>query len=155
MKATLRPFLTTDLPTLERWATTGDLPSYMGRWKPRSSSAQVLWWVILMDGREAGTIWLEKDKPADNIATLGILIGDPVMRGLGLGRSAIVLATEEAARQWQLQAIRLRVRLNNGRAICCYESLGFRETSRTERTLASGETIPVMKMERPVESPGP
>ncbi|RYD41999.1 MAG: hypothetical protein EOP85_11830 [Verrucomicrobiaceae bacterium] len=98
MRVALRPFLTTDLPTLDAWAATGEPGSHMSRWKPRSQDSgpdRLRWCMILSDGRDAGTLWLEKENAAEDMATLGILIGDVAWRGNGIGRQAILLALDE------------------------------------------------------------
>ncbi|RYD19381.1 MAG: N-acetyltransferase [Verrucomicrobiaceae bacterium] len=149
MRVSLRPFLETDLPTLDTWAASGELASYMGRWMPRCGIGppdKVLWRVIVADGHDVGSIWLEKEDAPENVVTLGILIGDPSMRGKGIGRQAIRLALDEARDVWSPHQVRLRVRAANERAIRCYTALGFRQSEAFQRTLPGGESVDVLMM---------
>ena len=68
----LRAFTQADQAALERWALDTRASHYMARTQP--SRKALLWQVIVVDGRDIGTIWVEScDYPAH--ARLGVLLG--------------------------------------------------------------------------------
>lgn len=126
----LRPFNPGDHAQLERWANAIQSPDYMARFKP---DATVLAWnVIVCNGHDAGTVWIEATEQAGE-ARLGILLGEPALLGQGIGRTAILLAIDAVTRAHPLQLISLNVRESNERGIRCYERCGFQVTSTSVR----------------------
>ena len=84
-----------------------------------------VWYIILVDGTDVGTIWLEKEKLHDSIVSLGIMIGHSDKLGIGLGQQVIPLAIELARTKLKFEGVQLRVRKTNFRAIGCYKKCGF------------------------------
>src|ERR1700680_4646935 len=90
----LRTFEQEDLLKLEKWDRAIYGEQFMSRRSPAPNAAgpghlaTPLWFVIEVDDTEVGTVWLERGKTADE-AVLGILLGDPLLFGRGIGRHAI------------------------------------------------------------------
>ena len=161
LKVNLREFTSDDLPRLEAWVSDGDVKRYMSRWTPRSlmngrwSPHLVRWWVIVAGENEVGVLWIEKADTDDSVADLGILIGEPEMRGHGVGQAAIRLAEADAGARWHIERerIRLRVRKTNERAVCCYRKLGYVVSSVTEKEIENGTRIDVLEMTHLLKNP--
>lgn len=158
MNVTLREFVAADLPRLDAWIRLGEVTQHMSRWTPRSFSDGAwvrhlsLWWVIVADQVDVGTIWIERTAPGDTTGELGILIADPQYRGHGIGGSAIALAETEAVALWTLEQVRLRVRQANQQAIRCYAKVGFAVSAVTEKPNDAGEPIAIFEMVHPQNS---
>ena len=106
------------------------------------------WEVIVHDGRDIGTIWLEKDGSDCDVSILGILIGEEGHWGRGIGREAIALMIREARGKLSFETVRLNVRRDNKRAISCYKSCGFRIIKEGSKTGDKGERIDFFTMEK-------
>ena len=103
--------------------------------------------MIIVDGLNVGTIWMERDSTEDRACDLGLWIADPGARGHGVGAAAIHLAEAEAIASWDIDSIRLRVRRSNVRAISCYRRSGYRIFATTTKEV-DGIAVTVHHMER-------
>jgi RimJ/RimL family protein N-acetyltransferase len=154
----LRAFVEADRPKLDEWARRIDSTQYMSRYMPKAGDAAIAtdqerpasWYVIVADGAEVGTVWLEQDRKPDTVV-LGILLGDASLFGHGIGRNAIHLAIEEASRSGSFRVVRLNVRADNGRAIGCYERCGFHAVGSGTRE-AGGKSFRYLSMEKELGS---
>jgi len=150
----LRDFVEADRPKLDEWARRIDSAQYMSRYTPKAVHAAVTtdqerlhwWYVIVADGAEVGTVWLEQDQRSDTVV-LGILLGDSPLFGHGIGRNAINLAIEQAGRGGSFRLVRLNVRADNARAIGCYERCGFHVAGSGTRQ-AGGKEFRYLSMEK-------
>jgi ribosomal protein S18 acetylase RimI-like enzyme len=155
----LRNFTPTDLPQLEDWVLRGDLAHFMSRWTPRSfqkgqwDRQLAHWWIIVADDSDVGTLWIERTAVGDTVADLGVLIGVPATRGIGIGRTAIRLAETEGNVAWGIETVRLGVRQNNERAIRCYTKAGYVVSKVFDKIVAGGERIAAMEMTRKLIKP--
>ena len=151
-----------DLDLLPVWSNAIGLDRYMSRCRPRDELATghnpvkgLFWFVIVVDGFDVGTIWLEPGIHS-NQAVLGIFIGREDLLGQGLGARAIFLAI---AAFWKFHPTGAQVVLNvreaNVRAIACYKSCGFQPISTTRKDLPSGKRIPVLLMQLDLGIPQP
>ena len=160
LEVRLREFVEADRPKLDEWARRIDSTQYMSRHTPRGIIASAapnqeshLWWyVIVADGAEVGTVWLEQDHDSD-AAVLGILLGDSSLFGHGIGKAAVNLAIKEASCDGRFRVIRLNVREENVRAVGCYERCGFRIVSSGMRE-AAGKSFRFLSMEKELEKSG-
>ena len=82
--------------------------------------------VIELEGRPVGSIWLSHWNLDAATADLNILIGEPELRRRGLARRAIRLLVPWAFREMELQRILLCPRDDHVPAIRCYRALGAR-----------------------------
>ncbi len=157
MAVALRPFLPKDLQQHLAWAEAIDARSYMSRLFPKGfdshsadASLYFCWFVIVNDGVDVGSVWLEKENADDNIIQLGILIGHEDLWGKGIGRKAIEQAILESQSILSRSTVRLNVRKNNMRAQACYSACGFRVVSQGIKTDEKGERIEFLTMEREI-----
>lgn len=153
MSVTLRPFRAEDLPLLDAWASAIGLEAYLHRRRPRVEAATghapergLFWYVILVAGAEAGTLWLEPDEDG---MRLSIFLGDPQRYGQGIGRAAIHLAVSDVQAVHPGVPIHLNVRTSNARAIACYRRAGFSLVEEAVKTTPAGEVIPYCRMTLP------
>ena len=140
MTVALRPFRPENLELIARWASTGDLDEFISRPRPRDARARyhdppngLFWFVIVDSDAEVGTVWLEPGEQPDE-SILGVYLSHPSLFGRGIGAQAIRLAVEECRARHPAQVITLRVREGNGRAVACYEKVGFVTTASEDFT---------------------
>jgi len=150
---TIREKRADDWPLIQRWAEQIGWSQYMSRIHPYTftpdsfpNRENVCWYVIVVDGLDAGEIWLEKKTAGDDTAILGILIGDPHLHGRGIGRRAIPLAIADARERLRFDRVELHTRLSNRRAIACYRRCGFRVASEGEKVFPDGSRMPYCTM---------
>lgn len=156
MKITLRSVTANDIGTCEQWAREIKAEQYQSHYYPRAFNGRDFpgvggwaWYIILADGEEVGSLWLEKEKRDDKIAILGILLGREDHWGRGVGREAIGLALKRARKQLGFKSVELNVRKDNSRAIACYRRCGFSIVGEGDKGTKDGKSIPywVMKLD--------
>src|SRR4030042_439432 len=132
MTVTLRLFSYDDLEHHIAWAEAIDARSYMSRIFPKRFDSNLIdnnlyfcWYIIIYNGLDVGSIWLEKQNLGENVAQLGILIGNEELFGKGIGRRAIEQAILKSLSKMPASTVRLNVRKNNKRAQSCYKACGF------------------------------
>jgi RimJ/RimL family protein N-acetyltransferase len=142
MDVALRPFTAADIEVSEAWQSAVHLDSFMSRSAPDQFNGTVdqdspdyRWFVIVVDGEDAGAIWLEREAGEPSVARLGIFLAEESRCGRGVGRAAIARAIGECQRVLGFDRVRLHVRVNNPRAIACYERCGFQQVGRGTRTV--------------------
>jgi RimJ/RimL family protein N-acetyltransferase len=162
MKVSLRKFTFKDLVPYQNWRDEIDARQYMSQFYPKAFNGRdtdnptlYVWYVIVVDGVDVGTIWLEKDHPKDNLASLGILIGRQDKFGQGIGTKAIPLAIKQS--QWALafKSVELNVRKTNVRAIACYKHCGFTIVGEAQKVNKEKEKISFFKMGFTLSQPEP
>ena len=96
MNITFRQFRTDDLLLYENWRNEINAQHHMSNFYPPQFNGEIVTisnlyvlYVILVDGTDVATIWLEKEKLHDSIVSLGIMIGHPDQLGIGLGQQVI------------------------------------------------------------------
>lgn len=102
-------------------------------------SKDLLWFIILDDEDEIGTIWFERKDPDRMSYDLGIYLNRIDLFGKGMGRTVIRSALETILSEKDVQKLYLDVRRNNIRAIRCYEKLGFETIHEGEKATSSGK----------------
>jgi len=155
MHVDLRPFEERDLPRLASWARHIDAGAYMSRTRPldetlvsHAPETGVLWYVIRVDDRDVGTIWLEREAKS-SCARLGIVLGDEALFGRGIGTKAVSMVIERArAGDKEIRTLVLHVRRGNERAIACYEKCGFITVEPGRKLRPDGSAIEYHRMER-------
>ncbi len=115
----LRDALEVDIPLIEMWAQAIDSGQYMSRHLPQLLRT-LLWKIIIVDGTDIGTTWIERREGIPDAVFLGIFIGQRSALGKGIGRAAITALIDEVWRIFGDVTIRLHVRQSNARAIACY-----------------------------------
>jgi RimJ/RimL family protein N-acetyltransferase len=142
----LRESTAADLPAIHRWAEAINSETFMSRCVPDPSKA-LLWKIIVVEGIDTGTIWLETQQEDPLIATLGVLIGDADLFGKGIGQRAIEALVDQVLQLKAQIAIRLNVRMNNPRAIACYRKCGFVDVATGVKTNQDGGIVNFLTME--------
>jgi len=160
MRVEIRELTQDDLQWIPIWYANINAEQFTSRLYPRPfvednsrlpDRDSVAWFVILVEGRPAGHVWLEIDCQETSTAILGILLGDPDLFGRGIGRKAIELARPAARERLKFQRVKLSVRKNNLRAIACYERCGFRIVGEGTKQSDDVEPIDYYTMERALE----
>ena len=152
MKISLRKTNDSDITKIEQWIKDIEAYKYMSRFYPRAFDRKIedigiyLWFVIVVDDLDVGTIWVEKENVDAEVATLGIFIGVKDKFGYGIGEAAIKEVINISKKEWKLKTINLNVRKNNQRAIKCYERCGFFVNGEGTKLNDDGQSIEFIKM---------
>jgi len=150
MKISLRSFTPDDIETVKKWARNIDAGQYQSRIFPRTFNGKDLsggaglwaWYIITVDGEDAGTVWLEKESHEDDAAILGIMLGRKEYFGKGIGRQAVQQGIELAQPRLAFNSVVLTVRRDNTRAIASYQHCGFDISREGVKTADDGYRIP-------------
>ena len=147
----LRPVSVGDLPAIDGWAATV-ADGALSRTRPLAPDADrhdpgsgLFWFVIVADGREVGTIWIERLGQSYE-GRLGVFLGDPADLGHGIGQAAVRLAVAEYQAVHPGEPISLHVRSSNALAIGCYRAVGFEVVGSGVKKSSSGDSIPFHTM---------
>jgi len=158
MKITLQSIQQQDDITIcDKWAKDIESEQYQSRYYPNlyldkkiiNDDNLLFWRYIFVGETKVGTIWLEKMHKEDDVAILGIMIGNESYFGKNIGREAINLAIIQAKPFLGIKSIKLNVRKLNKRAISCYHNCGF-EIIHEDRTFGkNGINMPyyIMKID--------
>ncbi len=106
-----------------------------------NESNDILWFIIMDDNDEIGTIWFERKDPDKMSYDLGIYLNRIDLFGIGIGSTAIKSTKDIILSEKDVQEFFLDVRKENMRAIRCYEKLGFRAIYEGEKVTSSGKII--------------
>ncbi|MGF6785886.1 N-acetyltransferase family protein [Paraburkholderia sp. 35.1] len=145
-KIQLRAATEHDIPLIETWARAIDADRFMSRYLP-DRSRTVLWKIVVVDGVEIGTTWVECKAGLPNVVFLGILIGQSELLGKGIGRAVIDDVIADVRAFSGDLAIQLNVRCSNTRAIACYSKCGFVQIASGEKAGKDGVLIPTITMQ--------
>ena len=104
-----------------------------------AESKDLLWFIILDDDDEIGTIWFERKDPNKVSYDLGIYLNRIDLFGKAIGRTVIKSAMDTILSEQDIQELYLDVRKENLRAIRCYEKLGFKAICEGEKVTSSGK----------------
>jgi RimJ/RimL family protein N-acetyltransferase len=108
-------------------------------------SNDLLWFIIMDDNDEIGTIWFERKGPDMVSYDFGIYLNRIDLFGKAIGRTVIKSAMDTIISERDVQELYLDVRKENMRAIRCYEGLGFKTVHEWEKSIDSGK-IKVKRM---------
>jgi RimJ/RimL family protein N-acetyltransferase len=89
---------------------------------------------------------LEKEEKINDIAILGIMIGETDYLGKGIGKKAIELAIRQSRGKFNFSKVCLNVRKTNTRAIRCYTKCGFCINGEGEKIVRGGQKIEFFHM---------
>lgn len=101
-------------------------PNNYTDYKKLMHNNMLAWSYILYENKYIGSIWIEKTSVTSITGCLGIFILEDNYREKGIGTIAINQYISNCATVLSLQSIDLNVRINNPRAIACYQKCGFR-----------------------------
>ena len=102
-------------------------------------SKDLLWFIILDDDNEIGTIWFERENLDKMSYVLGIYLNRIDLFGKGTGRRVIKSAMDTILSGKDVQGLYLDVHKENIRGIRCYEKLGFKANYEGEKVTSSGK----------------
>jgi diamine N-acetyltransferase len=154
-KVRLRPIEREDLPRYVRWFGDPEVRRYLALYLPFSLAQEERWFENLLDrlerqedvllaietaeGVHIGSIGLHAIDWKNGNAELGIAIGEKAYWDQGYGTDAIRTLLGLAFRELNLHRVCLRVDVDNGRGIRCYEKAGFqREGTSREAVFKEG-----------------
>ena len=146
LKIRMRSTTEGDISLIETWAQAIDSGQFMSRYLPDRARV-VLWKIVIVDGVEIGTAWVERKVEQPNVVFLGILLSDPQLLGKRIGHTVICDLISAVRAIAGDVAIRLNVRGNNERAIACYKRCGFEQIAIGEITDGDGRVFPTLTME--------
>lgn len=78
---------------------------------------------------------------------LGIIVGEAGLFSLGIGEQAIKLALSEARKTIPIEKLHLDVRLDDQRAIACYQKCGFKISGYGVKQETDGGELRYSRME--------
>jgi RimJ/RimL family protein N-acetyltransferase len=156
MDLILRPVTFRDIEMCKQWARDIEAEQYQSRFYPKTFNGNEIsgydqlrcWYIILADSEEVGTVWLEKHAVEDEVAILGIMLGNKEKFGKGIGRAAIHLAITQARKKLSFRSVELNVRKANYRAIACYRSCGFELVRVGIKIDGDGNGMPYFTMKK-------
>ena len=135
----LRPVREDDLPHFQRWLNDPDVYTWLvvGVMTPPTWEDELAWWqrvqlsegevtwsIETLDRRLLGAVTLHW-VPRSTSATFGIFIGEKAEWDKGSGRDAVRTLARHCFGQLGLNRLGLNCDATNGRAIHCYERVGF------------------------------
>jgi len=141
-KVRLRPIERDDLPRFVKWFGDPEVRHHLMIYLPFSLAQEERWFENLLgrlerqedmvlaietaEGVHIGNVGLHSINWKDCSAELGIAIGEKAYWGQGYGTDAIRTLLGLAFREMNLHRVFLRVDVDNGRGVRCYEKAGFR-----------------------------
>ncbi len=143
MKFQFREVTNSDLNKFPLWYERIDGPELFSNFIPTTfktfeDSSVMLWFIIMDDEDEIGTIWFEKKNPDKLEIDLGIYLNRVDLFGKGIGRTLIKYAIDTFLSENDAEELYLDVRKENIRAIRCYEKSGFKTNQEGEKTTSYG-----------------
>ena len=102
-------------------------------------SNELLWFIIMDDNDEIGTIWFDREDPDKMSYILGIYLNRKDLLDKGIGGMVIKYAMDTILSEKDVQELYLDVRRENKRAIRCYEKLGFKSLHEGEKVTFLGK----------------
>jgi RimJ/RimL family protein N-acetyltransferase len=144
MNIHFRQVIQSDIDKFQIWYERIGGPELFSNFIPSSfvsfeRSNNLLWFIILDNDDEIGTIWFEKKDTGKMSYDLGIYLNRIELFGKGIGKMVIKSAIDNIIRKNEIQKTYLNVRQENMRAIRCYESLGFKTIHEGEKITDSGK----------------
>ena len=110
-------------------------------------TGKVAQFIILLDGKGVGSVYLRDIDPDERSAEYGIFIGEESARGKGVGTKSARLILEYAFCEIKLEKIFLRVYKDNAGAVKSYEKAGFVSNGKIENIEVNGKKRDVIFME--------
>ncbi|MBR4745865.1 MAG: GNAT family N-acetyltransferase [Desulfovibrio sp.] len=104
--------------------------------------------VLLAEEKPAGFLTLRPSGPSQDALRLGFILVDPALRGRGLGRRMVELASRYAFEVWGASQVSLGVFEHNEPARRCYRACGFRESGQAEAYALPGRSWQFLEMVR-------
>ncbi|MCY9667189.1 GNAT family N-acetyltransferase [Paenibacillus alginolyticus] len=95
-------------------------------WQKKINRTDASYYAIIINERMIGRVSLKGMDSTGEGIEYAIVIGDPSLYSRGLGTEITICMLEKAFSDPRVRYVQLDVRLDNKRAIRCYEKTGFR-----------------------------
>lgn len=137
----LRPLTADDLELVRTWRNSEAVAQYMYTSAPVSAEQQQAWfarvqadaskeyWVIMHQGRPVGVANLYAINPAFWSCYWAFYLGDPDLRGSGLGARVEYAVLEHVFEERKLNKLLCEVFVSNDKVVALHEKFGFRRES--------------------------
>lgn len=110
--------------------------------KNEASNAILLGIFFAENGKHIGNIKLEPILFADRKAVLGLLVGDPEFRGIGVGTEILPYIFSKLCSEYGIEFVELGVDIDNIAALSLYHKMGFNvKSSHGENGLWMSKSI--------------
>jgi N-acetylneuraminate synthase len=136
----------------ERAPTRDEHAAWFRQLEQRSDRVEL---VIVLEGRAVGTVGLSNLDLGAREAEMGILVGEPEVRGRGVATSASRLILDYAFDILGLERVYLTLFADNAVARRLYEKLGFMDDGAQPPRAKNGVERPVLKMSLKKRDPNP
>ena len=158
-EVTIRPITYDDTEDIIRWRNSDSVRSRFIDQRLFTKESHEYWlknfvetgkvaqFIILLDGKGVGSVYLRDIDPEERSAEYGIFIGEESARGKGVGTKSARLILEYAFNDLKLEKIFLRVYKDNAGAVKSYEKAGFVHNGKIETLEVNGEKRDVIFME--------
>lgn len=158
-EVTIRPITYDDTEDIIRWRNSDSVRSRFIDQRLFTKESHEYWlknfvetgkvaqFIILLDGKGVGSVYLRDIDRDERSAEYGIFIGEESARGKGVGTKSASLILEYAFNDLKLEKIFLRVYKDNAGAVKSYEKAGFVNNGKIETIEVNGEKRDVIFME--------
>ncbi len=158
-EVTIRPITYDDTEDIIRWRNSDFIRSrfiYQALFTKESheywlknfvETGKVAQFIILLDKKSVGSIYLRDIDYEKKCAEYGIFVGEESARGIGVGTKSTNLILKYAFEELKLKKIFLRVLKDNIDAQKSYKKAGFKENGKIEKVLINGNVREVIFME--------
>jgi RimJ/RimL family protein N-acetyltransferase len=153
VKVSLRQLHLNDLEIIKDWYSNIDGAKYLSRYKPKNfdgkqtiKAEEYAWYIAQVNEIDCGMVFLEKENLSDDIATLGIMIGQQEYWGKGIGKDTISLIIKRSQGILSFNKVRLNVKKTNTRALRCYTNYGFCISGEGEKVASDGLKVEFFNM---------
>lgn len=156
---TIRPITYNDTEDIIRWRNSQYVnarfidhrmftrESHEAWLKTQVETGRVSQFIILLDGKGVGSVYLRDIDRDKKEAEFGIFIGEESARGKGVGTKSAALILEYGFNELNLEKVFLRVYKDNPGAIRSYEKAGFKRTGGADKINDNGVIREVIFME--------
>ena len=110
-------------------------------------TGKVAQFIILLDKKSVGSVYLRDIDYDKKSAEYGIFIGEESARGQGVGTKSAALILQYAFEELKLEKIFLRVYKDNLGAVKSYTKVGFKDNGNVEKVDVNGESREVIFIE--------
>ncbi len=136
-EVTLRPLTSSDAERMYSWVCDPNVSRNIGLTREPTLKQTEAWitkaesdpsvhaQAVLFNGQHVGNFIVDQIDSFHGTGRMSIYIGDPEMRGTGIGLTSLYLGLKNSFQECGLHKIWLIVHQNNERAIRTYDTLGF------------------------------
>lgn len=130
-KVILDDYLPEDAALWDEWNKHVDFSAFQTYMKPKNFETSngigddYFLKMINYNGKKVGATWLEQISKRTSSAQIGIIIGDPNLRGVGIGSLVAKSIIDIAKTKLSLNFLWFSVNESNRRAVRCYLKCGF------------------------------